>query len=69
MGVICTLNAEVSALAAALGIQAEPHGKKFYRVDYDVYVYFGGTQLRAKLQWKEGVSTFISCNPFLVTNL
>jgi len=60
MRLICTLNADLSALAAGLQIQTGPHGERFYRVDYYVYVYFGGTQLRAKLQWKENVS-ILSC--------
>jgi hypothetical protein len=67
MRLICTLNADLSALAGALQIQTGPRGKKFYRVDYNVCVYFGGTQLRAKLQWKEKVSTFPSRNPSLFT--
>jgi hypothetical protein len=58
MRLVCTLNADLSALAGGLQIKTGPHGKKFYRVDYDVCVYFGGTRLCAKLQWNEGVSTF-----------
>lgn len=58
MRLICTLNADLSALAAGLQIQTGPHGERFYRVDYYVYVYFGGTQLRANIQWKEKVSNF-----------
>lgn len=50
---ICTLNADLSALAGGLQIKSGPRGTSFYRVDYEVCVYFGGTQLRAKLQWKE----------------
>ncbi|KIM26381.1 hypothetical protein M408DRAFT_192451 [Serendipita vermifera MAFF 305830] len=53
MRLICTLNADLSALAGGLQIRTGLRGTKFYRVDYDVCVYFGGTQLRAKLQWKE----------------
>jgi hypothetical protein len=67
MRLICTLNADLSALAGALQIASGPLGKRFYRVDYEVCVYFGGTQLRAKLQWKERVSTFTSLNPSLFT--
>ena len=67
MRLICTLNADLSALAGGLQIATGPRKKKFYRVDYDVCVYFGGTQLRAKLQWKEKVSPSISRNPFLLT--
>ncbi|KIM23519.1 hypothetical protein M408DRAFT_332344 [Serendipita vermifera MAFF 305830] len=53
MRLICTLSANLSALARGLQIKNGPQGTKFYRVDYNVSVYFGGTQLRAKLQWKE----------------
>ena len=62
MRLICTLKSDLSALAKGLQIQTGPHGKKFYRVDYDVCVYFGGTQLHAKLQWKERVSNLTSRN-------
>jgi len=67
MRLICTLNANLSALAGALQIQAGPQGKQFYRVDYNVCVYFGGTQLRANLQWKEKVGTLASRNTSLLT--
>jgi len=67
MRLICTLKADLSALARVLQKQTGAHGKKFYRVDYIVCVYFGGTQLRAKLQWKERVSTFTSWNLSLLT--
>jgi hypothetical protein len=60
MRLICTLNADLSALAGALRVQTGKRGKTFYRVDYNVCVYFGGTQLRANLQWKEDVRTFSS---------
>ncbi|KIM23492.1 hypothetical protein M408DRAFT_27841 [Serendipita vermifera MAFF 305830] len=53
MRFICTLNANLSALAGGLQTITGRNGKRFYRVDYDVCVYFGGTRLRAKLQWKE----------------
>ncbi|KIM20156.1 hypothetical protein M408DRAFT_334112 [Serendipita vermifera MAFF 305830] len=53
MRLICTLNADLSALAGGLQIKNGARGQTFYRVDYDVCVYFKGTQLRAKLEWKE----------------
>ena len=68
MRLICILNADLSALALRHQKQTGPRGNKFYRVDYDVCVYFGGTQLRANLQWKESVSAFISCNLSLLIN-
>jgi hypothetical protein len=62
MRLICTLSADLSSLAGALQIQTGPHRERFYRVDYDVCVYFGGTQLRAKLQWKDKVNIFATVN-------
>ncbi|KIM23486.1 hypothetical protein M408DRAFT_262258 [Serendipita vermifera MAFF 305830] len=53
MRLICTLNANLSALAGGLQTMTGRNETRFYRVDYDVCVYFGGTQLRAKLQWRE----------------
>jgi hypothetical protein len=67
MRLICTLSADLSALAGALQLQTGPHGGRFYRVDYNVCVYFGGTQLRAHLEWEERVSTFTSRNLSLLT--
>jgi hypothetical protein len=66
MRLLCTLKADLSSLAGALQPQNgkkrifKKDGNPFYRVDYDVCVYFGGTQLRANLQWKDKVSTLAS---------
>ncbi|KIM20155.1 hypothetical protein M408DRAFT_334111 [Serendipita vermifera MAFF 305830] len=54
MRLICTLCADLSALAKGLRVVNGFRGKRHYRVDYIVCVYFGDTQLRATLQWKEG---------------
>jgi hypothetical protein len=73
MSRICTLKADLSALAGALQPQEgkkrifKRNGKPFYRVDYYVCVYFGGTQLRANLQWKDNVSPFASPLTSLLT--
>ncbi|KIM20152.1 hypothetical protein M408DRAFT_334110 [Serendipita vermifera MAFF 305830] len=53
MRLLCTLKADLSALAGGLRVMSGFRGKKHYRVDYTVCVYFGDTQLHAKLQWKE----------------
>jgi hypothetical protein len=68
MRLICTLNADLSSLTGALKTTTGPRGKKFYRVDYTVCVYFGGTQLRANLQWKENVGTLASRSLYSLTN-
>jgi hypothetical protein len=73
MRLLCTLKADLSSLAGALQLRdgkkriIKKDGKPFYRVDYHVCVYFGGTQLRAKLQWMDNVSTFASFLPSLLT--
>jgi len=66
MRFIGNLNADLSALAAGLPIKNGPRGMRFYRVDYDVCVYSGGTRLLAGLQWREGVSIFASRNSSLL---
>jgi len=66
MRLIYTLNADLFALAGALKIQTGEKGKQFYRVDYNVCVDFGGTQLRTNLQWNERVSAFAYRLPSLL---
>jgi hypothetical protein len=60
MRLICTLKADLSQLANGIKTMDGPQGKSFYRVDYIVCVYFGETQVRAKLQWKEKASAVAS---------
>ncbi|KAG8798522.1 hypothetical protein FRC17_007403 [Serendipita sp. 399] len=50
---IGTLKADLSGLKNALTEQTGPTGKTFYRIDYQVAINLGGTQLQAKLQWME----------------
>lgn len=52
---LCTLTADMSKILPTLHPPSEPGGPKFWRVDYTIILEFGGTQLRAALQWKEGV--------------
>lgn len=66
MRLICTLNADLSALAGAIQIRHRHRGRRFYRVDYNVCVYFGGTQLCAKLQWYRAVSSFTFHNTYFL---
>lgn len=48
----CTLKADLSALAPSLRPKRGKHGGMYYQAEFQVCVFFGGTQLRAKLQWK-----------------
>ncbi|CAG7852131.1 SubName: Full=Uncharacterized protein {ECO:0000313/EMBL:CCA70381.1} [Serendipita indica DSM 11827] len=51
---VCTLKADLSNLARSLKVQKGPKGQDFWRVEHSVAILFGGTQLRARLQWYEG---------------
>ena len=53
---VCTLAADLSGLQRHLKVQIGPEGQEFWRVDYKVIVLFGGTALKARLAWYEGVS-------------
>ncbi|KIM20211.1 hypothetical protein M408DRAFT_334072 [Serendipita vermifera MAFF 305830] len=57
MRFMCTLDADLSALVSSLTAKSNSRGEKFYRVDYDVCIHFGGTRLRASLEWQEGKRT------------
>ena len=54
---VCTLTADLSGLQRFLKAQKTSKGQDFWKVFYKVKVFFGGTALKAKLTWYEGVST------------
>ena len=54
---VCTLRADLSGLQGSLKVQTGPEGQDFWRVDFKVKVFFGGTALKARLAWCEGVGT------------
>ena len=53
---VCTLWADLSGLKTFLTVQKGPDGQDFWTVYYDIDVLFGGTTLKAKMMWNEGVS-------------
>ena len=53
---VCTLKADLSGLQRFLRVEKGPNGENFRRIKYNVNVYFGGTALKARLTWYEGVS-------------
>ena len=57
---VCTLKADLSALPTFLKVENGPKGQRFWRVSYSINVRFGGTALKARMTWYEGVSYFIS---------
>lgn len=54
MRLMCTLDVDLSVLASSLQIRSGSQDTRLYRVDYDICVYFRGTDLRASLEWREG---------------
>ena len=53
---VCTLKADLSGLQRSLKVQKGPKGQDFWRVEHSINVNFGGTALKARLTWYEGVS-------------
>ncbi len=54
---VCTLKADLSGLRKSLKAQKGPKGQDFWTVDCGIKVYFGGTALKARLTWREEVSS------------
>ena len=53
---VCTLRADMSGLQKFLKVQRGPEGQDFWEVQHRINVYFGGTALKARMTWYEGVS-------------
>ena len=56
---VCTLEADLSGLKKFLKVRKTSAGQAFWQVDYKIKIFFGGTALKARITWYEGVS--ISC--------
>ena len=56
---LCTIEADLSRAPRLLIPKAKKRGGLYYRVDYDIVVLFGATELKAQLAWKEFVSNVI----------
>ena len=55
---VCTLAADLSGLRRFVTVSKGSAGQEFWTVAFNINVRFGGTALRAKLTWNEGVSIF-----------
>jgi len=53
---VCTLVADLSGLRRFLKVQKSPEGHEFWEIEIQVKVLFGGTALKARMTWYEGVS-------------
>ena len=56
---LCTITADLSHYASTLRVQEGIDGNKYRKMILKIIVKFGGTKLRAKLQWKEEVSSLL----------
>ena len=52
---VCLLQADLSGLERFLKVKKTSEGQDFWRVSYKVKILFGGTALKARLAWYEGV--------------
>ena len=53
---VCTIKADLSSLERFLKAKKRSDGQDFWRVPLKISVFFGGTALKARLSWYEGVS-------------
>ena len=53
---VCTIVADLSALPKFLKVKTGPKGQRFWNVCFNINVRFGGTAIKARLTWYEGVS-------------
>ncbi len=53
---VCTLAADLSGLQRFLKVKKGSKGQEFWEVFFNVNVLFGGTALKARMTWYEGVS-------------
>ena len=53
---VCTLAADLSGIKRFLKVHKSSEGQNFWKVFFKVKVFFGGTALKARLAWYEGVS-------------
>ncbi len=53
--VLCTVTANTQQAAKTLKPQHRPDGRTFYKLDYDVVLLFGLTELQAYVSWKHKV--------------
>ena len=53
---VCTLAADLSNLQKFLKVEKGSNGQNFWTVWFSINVRFGGTALKARMTWYEGVS-------------
>jgi len=53
---VCTLKGDLSGIRRFLKARKTSEGQEFWKVSFHVDVFFGGTALKARMKWYEGVS-------------
>ena len=56
---VCKLKADLSGLRRSLSTYATSVGRPYWRIDFEIEIFFGQTTLCANLVWKEDVRNFI----------
>lgn len=54
---VCTVNADLSGLLNNMKMERNSSNQSFWKIDYTFQILFGGTSLKARLVWYEGVSS------------
>ena len=53
---VCTLKADLSGLQRFLTVRKGPGGGDYWAICYTIDIHLGGTALKARMTWSEGVS-------------
>ena len=53
---VCTLKADLSGLQRFVEVKKRPDCQDFWKVPFNVNIFFGGRALKARMTWYEGVS-------------
>lgn len=57
---LCTITSDTSQLCKTLTLKRGLQGQWYYRLDYDIILSFGLTELKAQTAWLENVSESIT---------
>ena len=52
---MCSVIADTSEIARSLRMLQAPGRSNYYRLDFDVVLLFGLTELKAQISWNDGV--------------
>ncbi|KAF8754983.1 ATP binding [Rhizoctonia solani] len=64
----CTIRANLQHLEGALVSAMGKHGSRYWTLQFDICIRFGGTELESYLEWEENVGIFDSYTPLETDN-